>query len=394
MLRSTLGAIALFMAMAASFAQAQSLAPHPRAGASSTEQIDRFIEEQMQTRDISGLSLAIIQDGKIVKAKGYGVADRDKKTPVTPSTLFQAGSISKSVAALGALHLVEHGKLSLDENVNVRLKGWMVPANQFTKEQKVTLRRLLSHTAGLSVHGFPGYPVGAPSPSLIHILDGQKPANTPAIRVDAVPGSVWRYSGGGYTVMQKLMIDVTNQEFPQFMQKTVLTPLKMTESTFRQPLPPAKAKETASGYYADGKAVKGRWHIYPEMAAAGLWTTPSDLARFAIGIQQAVAGKATPVISQSMAHQMLTDQKGNDGLGVFLQGTGRNLRFSHNGRDEGFDALLTAHAETGQGVVIMINANENSGAMGRIVEVIAQAYEWPNHPRPAAAKPAPAVRKE
>jgi CubicO group peptidase (beta-lactamase class C family) len=386
-MRSKLCAIALLMATAVSLAQAQP-------ASSGADQVDQFIESQMKTHAIPGLSLAIIENGKILKAKGYGFADREKKTPVTPATLFQAGSVSKSVAALGALHLVEQGKLSLDENVNVRLKGWKLPGNEYTKEQKVTPRRLLSHTAGLTVHGFPGYPVDASIPSLIQILDGHKPANTPAIRVDTVPGTLWRYSGGGYTVMQKMMIDVTGQTFPQYMQKTVLMPLGMTHSTFEQPLPPAKAKETASGYYADGKAVKGRWHIYPEMAAAGLWTTPSDLARFAIGIQKTVAGKATPVISQSMAHQMLTDQKDNDGLGVFLQGKGRNLRFNHNGRDEGFDALLTAYAETGQGAVIMINANENSGAVGRIMEVIAETYDWPNHPRPAAAKPAPAARKK
>jgi CubicO group peptidase (beta-lactamase class C family) len=340
----------------------------------------------MKKRGIPGLSLAIIQDGKIVKAKGYGFADRDNKTPVTPSTLFQAGSISKSVSALGALHLVEQGKLSLDEDVNDRLKTWKLPESSFTREKKVTLRGLLSHTAGLTVHGFPGYAVDGPIPTLVQILDGTKPANTAAIRVDTVPGTRWRYSGGGYTVMQKLMLDVTGMTFPQYMQKSVLTPFGMTRSTFEQPLPPDKAKQTASGYYPNGSAVKGRWHIYPEMAAAGLWTTPSDLARFAIGVQQAVAGKATSVISQAMAHQMLTDQKNNDGLGVFLQSKGRTLRFGHNGRDEGFDAFLTAYAETGQGAAIMINNNENTGAVGRIVEVIAEAYQWPDHPRPAAVK--------
>jgi CubicO group peptidase (beta-lactamase class C family) len=217
------------MVTGASLARAQSL---PTA-ATGTDQVDRYIEEQMKRRGIPGLSLAIIQDGKIVKAKGYGFADRDKKTPVTASTLFQAGSISKSVAALGALYLVEQGKLSLDEDVNHRLKTWKVPENSFTREKKVTLRRLLSHTAGLTVHGFPGYAVDRPIPSLVQILDGSKPANTPAIRVDTVPGTHWRYSGGGYTVMQKLMLDVTGTPFPQYLQKSVLGPLGMTESTFK-----------------------------------------------------------------------------------------------------------------------------------------------------------------
>src|SRR5262249_16319368 len=154
------------------------------------------------------LSLAIIQDGKIVKAKGYGVTEKGGKTPITTTTLFQAGSISKAVAAMGALHLVEQGKLMLDEDVNSRLTSWKVPENEFTKDKKVTLRGILSHSAGLTVHGFPGYAVDSPFPTLVQILDGEKPANTQAIRVDILPGSRWRYSGGGYTIMQQMILDV------------------------------------------------------------------------------------------------------------------------------------------------------------------------------------------
>ena len=268
---------------------------------------------------------------------------------------------------MGALQLVEQGKLSLDEDVNDRLKTWKVPESPLTREKKVTLRGLLSHTAGLTVHGFPGYAVDGPIPSLVQILDGSKPANTAAIRADvSSPAACGVTPGGGYTIMQQMMLDMTGLPFPRYMQQTVLAPFGMTLSTFEQPVPPDREKETASGYHADGSAVKRRWHIYPEMAAAGLWTTPSDLARFAIGVQQTVAGKATSVISQTMAHQMLTDQKDNDGLGVFLQGKERTLRFGHGGRDNGFDAILTAYAETGQGAAIMINLNENTAAIDRI----------------------------
>ncbi|MVM40759.1 serine hydrolase [Spirosoma sp. HMF3257] len=343
---------------------------------SRADDLDDFIRKQMQKRHVPGLSIAIIQDGKIVKAKGYGFIDKTGSTPVTPSTLFQAGSISKSVAAVGALHLTEEGKLSLDEDVNIKLKAWKVPENEFTKDKKVTLRGLLSHTTGLTVHGFPGYEVGTPIPTVVQILDGSPPANTPSVRVDFVPGTRWRYSGGGYTVMQQLMLDVTGTPFPEFMQTTVLGPLNMLESTYQQPLPADKAKVTATGHYGDRTMVKGRWHIYPEMAAAGLWTTPSDLARFAMGIQNAFAGKPGSVLSKQMTQQMLTDQKDKDGLGVFLEGEGNTMRFGHNGRDEGFDALLTAGAETGQGVAIMINANDNSRMMGQIVEEVAKAYHW------------------
>lgn len=344
------------------------------------DDLDAFIREQMRKRHVPGLSLAIIQDGKIVRTQAYGFIDKSEKTPLTTATLFQAGSISKSVAAVGALYLTEQGKLSLDEDVNAKLRTWKVPENDFTKEKKVTLRGLLSHTTGLTVHGFPGYEVGSAVPTVPQILDGSGPANTAAVRVDFVPGTRWRYSGGGYTVMQQLLLDVTGEPFPQFMQKTVLGSLAMTASTYAQPLPPDMAKQTATGHYGDRSLVKGRWHIYPEMAAAGLWTTPADLARFAIGIQNAFGGKPGAVLSQSMTRQMLTDQKDHDGLGVFLEGEGHAMRFGHNGRDEGFDALMTAGVETGQGVVIMINANDNSRMMGRIVDAIANEYHWAGYP--------------
>jgi len=162
----------------------------------SADTVDDYILAQMRMRHIVGLSLAIIQNGKIVKARGYGVIGKNGGAPVTPTTLFQAGSISKSVAALGALHLVEQGKLFLDKDVNTQLTTWKLPENDLTRAQAVTLREILSHSAGLTVHGFPGYAVDAQRPTLVQVLDGEKPANTPAIRVDMLPGSKWRYSGG------------------------------------------------------------------------------------------------------------------------------------------------------------------------------------------------------
>jgi CubicO group peptidase (beta-lactamase class C family) len=357
--------------------------------AAHADKVDDYIKSQMQKHHVPGLSLAIIEDGKIVKARGYGVTAKESNAPVTPSTLFQAGSISKSVAALGALHMVEQGQLALDEEVNAKLSAWKVPDNEFTKQEKVTLRRLLSHTAGITVHGFPGYAVDAPMPKLIQVLNGEKPANTAAIRVDILPGSQWRYSGGGYTIMQQMMLDVTGKPFPTFMEETVLTPLGMSRSTYEQPLPGEKAQSTATGHYSDGKAVQGRWHVYPEMAAAGLWTTASDLAHFAIGVQQSLAGKSNPVISQTMTRQMLTNQKDNDGLGVFLQGSGHTLRFTHGGRDEGFDAMLIAYAEIGKGAVIMINANNDTPMVSHILETIAQEYHWPDYPLTPVYKPIP-----
>lgn len=350
--------------------------------------VDDVVKAEMQRRQIPGLSIAIIEGGKIVKAQGYGVTERGGSTAVTPSTLFQAGSVSKPVAALGALHLVSQGKLALDEDVNQKLLSWKVPDNPLTADKKVTLRGLLSHTAGLTVHGFPGYASDAPVPTVVQVLDGAKPANSAPVRVDFTPGSKWRYSGGGYTVMQQLVTDVTGKPFAAVMHDAVLEPLGMTASSFAQPPVAASARATAAGYYADRKPVAGRWHIYPEMAAAGLWTNPSDLARFAIGIQRSLAGTANPVIPAALTRAMLTEQKDGDGLGVFLKGAGKTLEFSHGGRDEGFDTLMRAFAETGQGVVIMINANDNSMAMQRIVAAIGRQYHWPASAAPASASAA------
>jgi CubicO group peptidase (beta-lactamase class C family) len=329
--------------------------------------VDDVVATEMKNRGIVGVSIAIIEGSEIRKAKGYGFTDKSSATRVTTNTLFQAGSVSKPVAALGALRLVEDGRLSLDEDVNRKLKRWQVPENEFTRDEKVTLRRILSHSAGLTVHGSLGYAVNSRQLTLRQILDGSELANTGAIRVDVVPGSIWRYSGGGYAVLQQMMMDVTGKSFPKLMQEAVLEPLQMTASTYEQLLPAEWVKLAATGYYADGEQVKGNWHIYPEMAAAGLWTTPSDLARFAIGIQQALAGRSNRVISPAMTRRMLTVQKGNYGLGLVVKESGEKLRFSHSGRVEGFDAYLGAGAESGRGVVIMMNANDESESVNHII---------------------------
>jgi CubicO group peptidase (beta-lactamase class C family) len=337
------------------------------------------LADRMRHYGAPGVSIAVINDGRIEWARGYGIRETGSSEPVTPTTLFQAGSISKPVAAMGALRLVQEGKLQLDEDVNRRLVSWKVPENEFTTEQKVTLRRLLSHSAGLTVHGFPGYATDATVPTLVQVLNGGKPANTPAIRPNIVPGSKWRYSGGGYSVMQQLVVDVTGKPFPRFMRETVLARLGMKHSTYEQPLPPERADDAATGHVSGGRAVPGKWHVYPEMAAAGLWTTPSDLARFAIEIQRSFAGKSRKVLSPEMTRQMLTRQISSAGLGLFLEGKDRSARFSHGGRDEGFDATLVAYTEGGQGAVIMTNANVDGDLFGEVLRSIASEYGWPDY---------------
>jgi CubicO group peptidase (beta-lactamase class C family) len=343
------------------------------------------VQKLMQLYNCPGLSVAVIDNFKIAWAKGYGVTEAEGSTPVTVHTLFQAGSISKPVAATGTLSLVEHGKLSLDENVNLKLKSWQVPDNEFTKDQKVTLRRILSHSAGLTVHGFPGYAVGEPIPSLVQVFNGEPPANTAPIRVDIVPGTKFRYSGGGVTIEQQLLIDVTGKPFPEFMRETVLDKIGMSDSTYEQPLPPARAAVAASATHADGMLVPGKWHIYPEMAAAGLWTTATDLAKFGIEIALSKEGKANHVLSQATTQEMLKPQIEQVGLGFFLASHKNPEEFGHNGADEGFQALLIMFADSGKGVAIMANSDNGISVANSLTQSIAKEYGWSYTPDQTSA---------
>jgi CubicO group peptidase (beta-lactamase class C family) len=338
------------------------------------------LSERMAYYKVPGVSVAVINNGAIEWARGYGVAEAGGKQPVTPETVFQAASISKPVAAMGALYLVEQGKLNLDEDVNLKLKSWKVPENEFTKEKKVTLRALLTHSAGMTVHGFRGYAASEPVPSLLEVLDGRKPpANSAPVRVDTVPGTKWRYSGGGFTVAQLLVMDVSGKSFPAFMKEVVLDKVGMKESTYEQPLPKDWVSRATAGHSRNGEAVEGRWRTYPEKAAAGLWTTPSDLARFAIEIQKSRAGNSTKVLSQKMIAEMLKPGIGGRGLGIETNGEGRAATFSHGGSNDGFRTMMFAYAETGQGAVVMTNGESGALLYDEILRSVAAEYGWPDY---------------
>ena len=347
------------------------------ASVASGEPLPRFsVWERMHRYRVPGLSAAFIEKGKIAWVRSYGVADVATGAPVTARTLFQAASISKSVTAAAVMRLVQHGKLGLDDDVNKELRTWKVPENEFTRTEKVTVRRLLSHTAGLTVHGFSGYAAGEPLPTLLQMLDGEAPANSGPVRVEAVPGTAFSYSGGGYLLLRTLMSDVTHTPFPDLMQRLVLGPIGMTHSTFAQPIPTRLQPIAASAHQADGTPFPGRFHVYPEMAPDGLWATASDLARFAIEIQNALAGKSK-VLSQAIAHEMLTEQRQGYALGFRVGADEGRSWFEHDGSNFGFFSEMIVYTDSlGQGLIVLTNGN-NVNLRMEFVRAVALEYHWP-----------------
>jgi CubicO group peptidase (beta-lactamase class C family) len=349
------------------------------------------LTDLMAKHNVPGVSIAVIHAGALEWTRGYGVREAGQPDPVTPDTLFQVCSISKPVTALAVLRLVQEGRLDLDEDVNRYLTSWRVPANG-DWQPRVTLRHLMSHGAGLSQHGFPGYNRRDPLPTVPQVLDGVPPANTGPVRVNAIPGTQFRYSGGGTTIVQQLLMDMIGLPFAHLMRELVLDPLGMRHSTYAQPLPEARWAQAATAHRTGGAPVDGQWHVYPEQAAAGLWTTPADLARVALDIQRARAGAPGTFLGKPIVDEMLTYQAEEVmGLGFFLDGKGATLRFSHGGDNEGFKALFVAYAERGQGAIIATNGDMGWILCDGIARTIAREYGWPDYtpptPEPVALAP-------
>ncbi|MDE2711526.1 MAG: serine hydrolase [Acidobacteriota bacterium] len=340
------------------------------------------LADRMAALGVPGVSVAVLLDGEVAWARGYGFADLESERPVTASTLFQAASISKPVAALAALQLVEEGRVALDADVNRYLMSWRVPANAFTAEAPVTLRGLLTHRAGLSVSGFPGYGPSEAVPDTAGVLDGR--GNTDPVRVVLAPGERWQYSGGGYTVMQQLVADVRGAPFPEVMRRRVLDPIGMVRSTYEQPIPPDRQDDVATGHRPEGTPVPGGWHTYPEQAAAGLWTTPSELALYAAEVQRAWRGESARVLGGVLAREMLTPDEDNWGLGPAISGDGE--RFRHGGSNRGFRSTFAAAIDGNHGVFVMTNSDAGSPLANEIAITVAEAYGW-SGPRPAERVP-------
>ena len=338
--------------------------------------------ERMRFYRTLGVSIAIINNGVLEWARGYGVRQAGGSEPVTDNTLFQAGFITQPVTAMAVVRLVQEGKLRLDEDINQSLISWKIPENEHTKEKKVTLRLLLNQTSGLSFSDFKGYPVDGPLPTLRQLLEGLPPAPAQPVRVEQTPGSagVGRIYGSDYHVLQQLLIDVTGKPFPQLMTETVLNRLGMKDSTFQQPLPKSLWAQAASGHLKDGEPVKNSWYAYPEMARTGLWTTPSDVARFAVELQTNTAGKSNKVLSTEMISQLDQLLGPSENIVHDEGGAGASAWKLYVGYAEGFVAYMVNYANSGKGAVVMINrGNYGHGLQDEILRSIAKEYKWPDY---------------
>jgi len=347
--------------------------------------LDGFtLQEVMAKLHTPGVSLAVIKDFKVQWAKGYGVADLKTGRPVEVDTLFQAASISKPVTAMAAMKFVQDGRFALDDDVNKLLKSWHVPESEYTREQPVTPRSLFSHTSGADDgFGFPGYPPSAPLPTLVQILNGEKPSNVGPVKFARPPYQGYKYSGGGIVIMQVALTDMLSKPFDEIMQNTILGPLGMSNSTYRQPLPEAMQGHAAHAYDNEGKAMDAPWHVYPEQAAAGLWTTPTDLAQVAIELQGAVRGPSGKVLKEATAREMIAPTGvGPFGVGFQIEQKGQGWYFSHSGGNWGFRCHLLAHVRKGYGVVIMTNSDDGGGIIDEIEARVAAAYGWDTLDKP------------
>jgi CubicO group peptidase (beta-lactamase class C family) len=353
------------------------------------------LDELLVRFGVPGVSVAVIRDSDIHWAKGYGIADVETGAPVDTETAFQAASISKPVAAMAVLKAVQDGLFTLDTDINDILESWTLDGGEFTSERPVTPRTLTSHTSGLGDgFGFPGYDPSDPLPTVVQILSGHELSNVGPLFMERPPMSFMEYSGGGVTVMQQALSDARGRPFADIMRDDVLAPIGMTSSSYQQPITPEMDRHAARAHDREGRSRGAKWHVYPEMAAAGLWTTATDLARFAIEVQKSAIGESNRVLSRTTVQEMLSPVGvGPYAVGFSISRLGEGWYFSHGGSNWGFRCTLIAHKVKGYGLAIMTNADRGGALAGELSRRIQAAYEWDSMAEPVRRGAAPVVER-
>jgi CubicO group peptidase (beta-lactamase class C family) len=361
------------------------VASRPALTQTSSGPLDPTLVQSLLTQfKVPGASIAVIKDFKIEWARGYGLADVETGATVTTETMFQAASISKTVAAMTSLKAIQDGRFTLDQDVNTILRSWKLPGGEFTKDRPVTPRSLMSHTSGTGDgFGFPGYAPQTPTPTVAQILDGEAPSNRPKVRLERPPLTGFKYSGGAVMIEELALTDAVGKSLAQLARDWVLNPIGMNDSTYEQPLPASREKQAARAHDRAGTRMGDPWHVYPEHAAAGLWTTPTDLAKFLIEVQKSLLGQSNRVLSRSMAQEMVTPVGvGPFAVGFQIEKRGEGWYFMHGGSNWGFQCDMMAHRVKGYGVVIMTNGDGGGALIADLRRRIEQSESWDTLDKP------------
>lgn len=327
---------------------------------------------------VPSVGVAVVDDFDVAWTKSWGVADAASGESATDQTLYQAASITKPLSAMASLRAAQNGLFDLDQDINTVLTSWALPDTPFGGGAAVTPRMLMSHTSGLGDgFGFPGYEPGEPLPPLLHMLDGRSPSPLPAVRLVRPAMTAYQYSGGGIEIQQLALTDSVGAEFTEIMHDWVLQPIGMTSSTVEQPLPAELEHRAARAHDDEGATMGAPWHVYPELAAAGLWTTPGDLAKFVVEIQRTLAGQSSLVLDHAMMLNMITPVGvGPFAVGFVVSQQGAGWYFEHDGDNWGFKAQLIGHVAKGYGAVIMTNGDNGQSVIAEIQSRIASSYGW------------------
>jgi len=328
------------------------------------------LAEAMGKLHIPSVDVALIENGRLAWSHVFGIAP--------DNAIYQAASLSKLVTAVAALRLVDRGVLDLDRDVNDYLTGWRVPESDLTRDHPVTLRGLLSMTAGIGVPGYPGYEPGQRLPTLQQILDGTLPAHSPPVRVEAIPGSRYAYSGGGYEIVQALIEAATKMKFQDALKDLLLRPAKMSNSTFLQPLPGELVRRAARGHDANGNELPGGWRVVPALAAGGLWSSAMDLAVLLMELERAYRGESGALLARATAQAMMTQQNGGPyGLGAAVAGSGESRVLMKRGQNIGYQSYMLLFPEAGQGIVVLTGSDNGTTLATALIRRAAAAYKWP-----------------
>ncbi|MCF8267450.1 MAG: serine hydrolase [Ignavibacteriales bacterium] len=349
--------------------------------------------DRMTYYKVPGVSITVIKDFKIDWTRTYGVMDYDLQNPVSDETLFGVGSLSKAVASLAVLRLVEEGKVDLRADINDQLISWKIPENEFTRQHRVTPLLLMNHSGGAMFSPGIGY-LGENFPTNLQVLNGEKPAQYKPVVFDRIPGTEFQYSNAGYSILQQLIEDVAGKSYPEYVQEAIFTPLDMRQATLFQPLSENLEKIAAAGHMQNGLPFIGkRFYIQPA-AAGGLWTNSSDYAKFIIELQKAYAGLSDKIISPPLAKEMLSPHASKQyGLGVFMREMyGEINYFGHLGDSKGFFAGFASHLTDGYGAVVLTNSQNGAQLIREITNGIAKVYNWKKY-LPEAYKLVPVEKK-